>query len=160
MILTADGFQFDFQDALDGFIFDEADKSKPRYHGLSHGMKAVDLIVEFASAFVFIKMKHFDDAERYGEDDAFHWLRRSLKHKYRDSFVYRWAEKPRTKDLHYLCLLNLDTPLLDRLARSLRREIPCGADTPLWHRAILNSCFVLNQKLWEKQFPKWPVKRV
>ena len=46
MKIEADGFAFDFTDALDGFVFDEKDKTQPHYHGLSHAMKAVDIIVE------------------------------------------------------------------------------------------------------------------
>ena len=45
MRIIADGFAFDFTDALDVFIFDEKDKTRPTYHGLP--MKAVDLIAEF-----------------------------------------------------------------------------------------------------------------
>ena len=159
MILAADGFEFEFPDAIQGFKFDETDKSHPRYHGLTV-LKAVDLIVEVADAYLFIEMKHFQDADRYREGDSFNWLKRTLKYKYRDSFVYRWAEKPRTKKIFYLCLLNIDTPLLMRLAKDLRREIPCGMDAALWRREILNNCFVLNVKRWNENFPKWPVKRI
>jgi len=46
MSIEVDGFEFDFTDAIDVFVFDEKDKTNPMYHGLSHAMKAVDLIVE------------------------------------------------------------------------------------------------------------------
>lgn len=46
MKIEADGFCFDFTDAIDAFIFDEKDKQKPHYHGLSQAMKGVDIIVE------------------------------------------------------------------------------------------------------------------
>ena len=46
MRIEADGFEFDFPDALDAFCFDEKDKTKPHFHGLSHAMKAVDLVIE------------------------------------------------------------------------------------------------------------------
>ena len=41
MKIDADGFSFDFTDAINAFVFDEKDKSKPTYHGLP--MKAVEL---------------------------------------------------------------------------------------------------------------------
>lgn len=43
MRMTVDGFDFDFMDAIDAFVFDEKDKNLPTYHGLSHAMKAVDI---------------------------------------------------------------------------------------------------------------------
>jgi hypothetical protein len=46
MKIEADGFSFDFTDAIDAFIFDEKDKKKNHDHSLSQAMKAVDLIVE------------------------------------------------------------------------------------------------------------------
>ena len=46
MKIACDGFEFDFTDAVNVFVFDEKDKAKATYHGLSHAMKAVDLIVE------------------------------------------------------------------------------------------------------------------
>ena len=51
---VVDGFELDFQDAVDVFVFDEKDKSLPTYHGLSHAMKAVDLIVELETAYLFV----------------------------------------------------------------------------------------------------------
>lgn len=38
MKIEADGSEFDFQDALDAFVFDEKDRSSPGYHGLSHAL--------------------------------------------------------------------------------------------------------------------------
>ena len=55
MRIAVDGFELDFTDAIDVFVFDEADSTKPRYHGLSHAMKAVDLIVELETAYLFVK---------------------------------------------------------------------------------------------------------
>ena len=46
MKVKADGFEFEFPEALYAYVFDEKDKHAPRYHGLSHAMKAVDLVVE------------------------------------------------------------------------------------------------------------------
>ena len=44
MKIEADGFSFDFTNAVD--VFDEKDKNQSHYYGLSHAMKAVDIIIE------------------------------------------------------------------------------------------------------------------
>ncbi|UUX91137.1 hypothetical protein [Methanoplanus endosymbiosus] len=46
MILQEGNLQFDFNGVIDAFKFDEKDRSKGTFHGLSHCMKAVDFIVE------------------------------------------------------------------------------------------------------------------
>lgn len=63
MRVYADGFSFDFTDALDAFVFDEKDKTKPTYHG--QPMKAVDIVAEFEDAYVFVEMKDFDNPAAY-----------------------------------------------------------------------------------------------
>ncbi|MGB5157331.1 hypothetical protein [Desulfobacterium sp. N47] len=59
MKVNTDGFEFDFTDAIDAFVFDEKDNSKQTYHGLSHAMKAVDLIVELENEYLFVEVKDF-----------------------------------------------------------------------------------------------------
>jgi hypothetical protein len=54
MKVQSDGFEFDFTDAVDAFVFDQKDKTHPHYHGLSHAMKAVDLVVELDKATSFL----------------------------------------------------------------------------------------------------------
>ena len=115
MKISVDGFAFDFTDAQDLFVFDEQDRNKPRFHGLSHAMKAVDLIVELPRDFLFVEVKYLFDPLQYKQGECFQHLTDVLKHKYRDTFLYRWSEKCRTKTLRYMCLLNLDTPLLNYL---------------------------------------------
>jgi len=57
MKIQCDGFEFDFTDALDVFVFDEQNQASPHYHGLSHAMLAVDLIVEFPDYYLFVEVK-------------------------------------------------------------------------------------------------------
>ena len=57
MKVRADGFEFEFPGALDAFVFDEKDKSQPSFHGLSHAMRAVDLVVELPNDTLFIEVK-------------------------------------------------------------------------------------------------------
>ena len=53
-IVEADGFEFRFEDALDAFVFDETDSTKPTFHGAP--MKGVDIVAEFAEAYVYVEL--------------------------------------------------------------------------------------------------------
>ncbi len=167
MKITADGFEFDFTDAIDVFVFDEKDKTKPHFHGLP--MKAIDIIAELEEAYLFVEMKNFDNPAMYNESNAttdeeiqqskdnFKWLKNYLKYKYRDSFLFRYAEQKIDKPIHYLCLLTLDNALNIRLQKELRRELPVGKTSNRWQLEIVKSCQVLNIAKWNTTFPKWPV---
>ena len=111
MRMTVDGFDFDFMDAIDAFVFDEKDKNLPTYHGLSHAMKAVDIIVELENDYLFIEVKDFYSPDDYEKGDCFNHLRNVLKYKYRDTFLYRWAERKIDKPVRYICLLALENAL-------------------------------------------------
>lgn len=159
MIIPCDGFEFDFTDAVDGFVFDQQDSSHTKFHGLSHAMKAVDMVVELEECYLFIEVKDFrsDDALKTG--DGFNKLKSVLKYKFRDSFIYRWAEKIPEKPIHYLCLLSLDNALTTKLAKDLKHELPCGCPISRWSRDLAASCVVLNFDAWNRNFSKWPVCR-
>lgn len=170
MKIEADGFAFDFTDALDVFVFDEKDKTKPTFHGLP--MKAVDIIAEFQDAYIFVEMKNFDNPNMYNETkattdeeiaqsrDHFKWLKNYLKYKYRDSYLFRHVEQKVNKPIHYLCLLTLDNALNMRLQKELKRELPVGKASKRWQSEIVNSCQILNMARWNKVFPKWTVSFV
>jgi hypothetical protein len=171
MRIEADGFAFDFTDAIDAFRFDEQDKAKFHFHGLSHTMKAVDLVVELPTAYLFIEMKDFHAADDYGFKRAvdtvqrtehqprFTRLRDVLRDKFRDTWLYRWAEGKIDKPIHYLCLLTLDNALLSLMGKELQRQLPAGAAGPRWGRVLAQSCTVLNLERWNANFPRWPVTR-
>lgn len=170
MKIDADGFSFDFTDAINAFIFDEKDKSKPTFHG--QPMKAVDIVAEFPDAYVFVEMKDFHDPESYnvslasGDEDTkiknanFKWLKNYLKYKYRDSYLFRHAEGKADKPIHYICLLTFDNSLNGRLQKSLKQELPVGKASRRWLQGIAESCQVLNVNTWNRNFPKWPVTRL
>jgi hypothetical protein len=158
--IICDGFEFDFTDALDVFIFDETDRNKSHYHGLSHAMKAVDIIVELTDYYLFIEVKAFHEPEQYQNSTPFNHLREILKYKYRDTWLYRWGENKIDKPIKYLCLLELETPLLSRMNKELRRQIPVGKAEIRWNQEICNSCSVFNFELWNQRFRLWPVTRL
>lgn len=161
MRIEVDGFEFDFTDAIDVFVFDEADKTKPMYHGLSHAMKAVDLIVELEDAYLFVEVKDFHSPKNYRDSNHFNHLRESLKGKYRDSWLYRWAENKVDKPIRYLCLLTLENALVSRMNKEMRKQLPPGIPvSSRWQRAIADACVVLNLKRWNSNFSAWPVSRI
>ena len=160
MIVECDGFEFDFTDALDVFIFDEKDKQKTNYHGLSHAMKAVDIVVELQDYYLFIEVKDFYEPESYTDPKFFSHLCEALKYKYRDSWIYRWCEHKTDKPIKYLCLLELENALLGRVSKELRKQIPVGKASPRWIEEICNDCNVLNFEIWNQRFTAWKVKRI
>jgi hypothetical protein len=170
MRVDTDGFSFDFTDAIDAFVFDETDRTKPTYHGLP--MKAVDIVAEFNDAYVFIELKDPHEPEMYNvafaEDEqdlkkkrqTFKWLKNYLKYKYRDSYLFRHAEHKVDKPIHYICLLTFENGLNVTLQKALKRELPVGKASKRWKQEIVASCQVVNVKKWNDNFPKWPVNYI
>lgn len=169
-VIQADGFEFDFTDALEVFVFDESDKSKPMYHGAP--MKGVDIVAEFNDAYVYIELKDYENSSIYDElgavdeDDlrarrgGFKWLKGYLKYKFRDSFLYRHAENKVDKPIHYICLITFENALNSRMQKELKREIPVGNSPRRWVQSLATSCQVVNVRKWNDNFPKWPVTRI
>ena len=165
-----DGFSFEFTDALDTFEFDEKDRANPHFHG--QPMKAVDIVVELAEAYLFVEMKDFDDPKIYNtrdvmdeqdlksKRDKFKWLKNYLKYKYRDSYLFRHAENKVDKPIHYICLLTFENPLNEIMQKTLRRELPVGKASRRWQRELVKSCYVVNVEKWNQNFPKWRVTQV
>lgn len=175
MKIAADGFEFDFNDTnvVDVFVFDEKDITKPTFHGAP--MKAVDIIVELADAYIFVEMKNLDNPEKYNiktiseEDseeelrekrDSFKWLKNYLKYKYRDSYLFRCAEHKVDKPIHYICLLTFNNALNSYMQKELKRELPVGKASRRWQSKIVESCQVVNVVKWNSNFPKWKVTQV
>ncbi len=59
MKIVADGFEFQFTDALDAFVFDEKDAGKRTFHGAP--MKAVDIVAEFKTEYVYVEVKEYPE---------------------------------------------------------------------------------------------------
>lgn len=171
MRVESDGYQIDFTDAIDAFKFDETDKNKPTYHGVT-ALKAVDVIAEFDNEYVFVEIKDYDKPEDFdkskgiSENDIesrhknFKWLKNYLKYKYRDSLLYKYAENKVDKPIHYLCLLNFDNAMNCKMAKSLKSELPEGKKSHRWVNEISKSCNALNLEKWNKLFPKWPAQKI
>lgn len=165
--IEADGFKFEFSDAIEAYVFDEKDPAKPKYHGAP--MKGVDIVAEFIDAYVYIEIKDYDDPsifdiptatseeEKKEKQGHFRWLKNYLKYKYRDSYLYRYAEHKVEKPIHYICLITFDNALNNRLQKALKPELPIGKAGRRWMQNIAQSCQVVNIDRWNHNFPKWKV---
>lgn len=168
--VKCDGYKFDFPEAIDAFKFDETDKSKPHYHGVP--MKGVDIIAEFPDTYVFVELKEYYDQtifdvstattqeETEAKQAAYRWLKGYLKYKYRDSYLYRYAEDKVEKPIHYVCLLTFDNALVLKIKKDLKNELPLGRASHRWVRVLASSCQVVNFSLWANHFPKWTVTKI
>ena len=168
MITLEEGnLRFEFSNASNGYTFDESDSSQPNYHGLSHCMKAVDFWVEFEDKYVFVEIKDppvptgAARSTRYDATPDYDELLKNLVGKFRDSFLYHWAEKKKQKPISYLCLINLDSALTLKLLNDLRRELPeSGPKNGRWKRALVKGCAVSNMTDWNAAFPEWWITRI
>ncbi len=167
MKIDTDGFNFDFPDAIDAFVFDEKDHTKQRFHGVP--MKAVDLIVELETHYLFIEIKDFHDKLMYSiknlpeiEElrkerlDSFRWLKRYLKYKFHDTLLFRFAENKVNKPIHYICVLTFDNALNSIMKKQLFQDLPTKKHK-LWIAPLLKSCQVVNVTQWNANFPHWPL---
>ncbi len=170
MNITVDGYSFDFTDAIDAFVFDERDSSKPTFHGVP--MKAVDLVVELQNAYLFVEIKDMYDTDLYDERQAinqadiqrtkahFKWMKNYLKYKFRDSYLYRHAEDKVDKPIHYICLLSFDNALNTKFKKDLKIELPVEKASVRWKKELAKSCQVLNLVTWNRNYPAWPVAKI
>jgi hypothetical protein len=174
MKVQADGFEFGFPGAVEAFVFDQKDKLHPQFHGLSHSMRAVDLVVEFPNETLFIEVKDFHEPDDYNfraavtsderglRRERVNHLRNILVHKFRDTWLYRWSERAvgtPDKPVHYLCVLTLDNGLLGVVNKELRKVLPVGLVGPRWQRGHAQACVVLNPQRWQSAFPAWSLIR-
>ncbi|PCJ88239.1 MAG: hypothetical protein COA54_02945 [Thiotrichaceae bacterium] len=160
MILIEADLEFDFTDALDAIKFDDSG------HALSHCMKAVDFVVELADAYLFIEVKdpshphaHVQAVEQFEAIATNGNLCKDIVKKFRDSFVYRWAVNKPEKPIHFLSLITLEEALLNSIQDNLHKNLPLIGPS-CWSRPIAASCHVLTIAAWNRNYPKWTVKRL
>lgn len=140
-------------------------------HGLSCCMKAVDFIVELDNLTYFIEFKDPDnpnaqlkDRTKFIKNFTSGELDNDLKLKYRDSWLYEYAEGRADKPIYYLVLLGAstlsDTDLLartDQLKSKLPMNGPAGRE---WQRPFVKGCAVMNLASWNKRFTHMPASRI
>lgn len=140
-------------------------------HGLSHCMKAVDFIVELADRTFFVEFKDPENPNAKPKDSAA-FLQKfmsgaidtDLKTKYRDSWLYEYAEGRAKKPIYYLVLIGAstlsDAELITR-TDSLKRQIPMtGPANHPWKKPFVAGCAVMNLAAWNKVMPHIPASRI
>ena len=140
-------------------------------HGLSHCMKAVDFIIELQDSVLFVEFKDPENPQAHTKDRAA-FIRKflsgqldtDLKTKYRDSWLYEWAQGRAQKPITYLVLLGASTLSdADLLARTeaLKRQLPItGPGDRPWQQPFVAGCAVMNLAAWNRALPKLPVSRI
>ncbi len=161
MILSEGDLEFNFTDGTNVFKFDEVNNASPNYHGLTHCMKSVDFIIECQDDWLFVEIKDFEHPSRsFAGTPDIDDLVAKLVQKYRDTFLYRWAEKKLDKPIRYICLVALSSPSV-YLTDKLKRQLPVPKkQSERWSQSIVLSVSVMNIEEWNRHFSEWPVIRV
>lgn len=161
MILEAENFKFDFPNAISLFKFDEKENLSPYYHGVST-LKAVDVIAEFEDCQIWIEVKEYsleecakaiEERPQRGKEEIHirSWLINNLTFKFRDTFLYRYAEKEVSKPIVYVCLMNFSDSLLSGFRKELNKRIPVGnVNNSRWKRSLLSTLLVLDADKWNR----------
>lgn len=166
IVLAEDDLQMTLPATVLGRKFDDE-----AMHGLSHCMKAVDFMIELQDRVLFVEFKDPENPNAQTKDRAA-FLRKfmsgqidaDLKTKYRDSWLYEWAQGRIEKPITYLVLLGASTlSAADLLVRTeaLKRQLPVnGPDDQPWKQPFVAECAVMNLATWNKVFPQFPVSRI
>jgi len=164
-ILKEGGLELELPPGVIGIKFDDTS------HGLSHCMKAVDFIIEEPDKTLFIEFKDPDDPRanpasrtkfiselKIGKKDD------ALIQKYRDSFIYRWAEDKVQKPVLYLILIatsQLDEAMLLARCEELKRRLPAkGPPSGRWKKQLVHDCMICNIDTWNKHLSRYPIRRI
>ena len=134
-------------------------------------MKAVDFIVEFDDKFFYIEIKDPEDAtanpvnrDEFLKEMKSCKLDNKLKTKYRDSWLYEYAQGRAQKPVYYLVLIGAssltEAELLTR-TDALKRQLPLtGPSGNSWKSPFISGCLVMNLKTWNKRFANMPAERI
>ena len=144
--------------------FDEEARS------LSHCMKAVYFIVEFSDFVLFVEVKDPEhsrakpsDRRRFVQQIRESSFVLDVTRKYRDSFLYRWAEARVDKPIRYVLLLEVQafgSAELLTLTNELKRMLPLVGLPSSWKRPIADNAAVLNMAEWNRLRRYGKVRRV
>jgi hypothetical protein len=163
VIVEEGRWRFNFSGATLAFKFDEKYKESKFFHGLSHCMKAVDFIVEMEDFYLFVEVKDFSKSDELPTDAKRNTLVNDLVGKFRDSFLYRWAEKKDDKPVKFLCFVEIkDNAIISQIMDELHRKLPFRVPSAVqsrWNRPIAETCVVANYEKWNKNFPQWQVSK-
>ena len=160
-IFVEGDIQFTFTEALSVRKFDAVGTSG---HGMSHCMKAVDFVVEFAEHYLFVEVKDplFSDKpteqiEEFVEEFMSNSIDTDFRYKYRDSYLYEWASNRADKAIDYYVLFaveTLDKSLLSTRSIELEYQLPVRIPSRVeWPRRFVRGCGVFNIASWNEHLP-------
>jgi hypothetical protein len=140
-------------------------------HGLSHCMKAVDFIVEMPDRIYYIEIKDPDQTanverrQQFSDELSSGKIDEELKTKFRDTWIYEWAERRVTrKPVYYLILIafeKLTAAELSTRRSGVERKLPVlGPSKKNWQRPFVRGCAVLNVAAWNRTFANMPIRRI
>ena len=163
---TEGNLKISFPSSMKAEKFDD-----PKSHCLTHCMKAVDFIAEKADSTLFIELKDPDHPQAKEEnknifikDFLSGALNEELKYKYRDTFLYRWAQRRSRKPIFYCVIIALGTlneAQLYSRTKDLQQKLPLNElSSGRWKRPIVSSCMVFNIQTWNKYQPDIPLSRI
>ena len=159
-VFTEGKIRIEFPDELIVRKFD----ARGKHQLLDRGMKAVDCVVDLPDRLLFIEIKEPQDEKALENQSG-----RDLSRKFRDSFIYEWAEGragKRERPIVYIVLVGLDevTPgALTRRTDQLRWWLPeSGPSGKPWKRPLVAACMVMDLVNWNRHelTKKFPVARV
>lgn len=157
-MIQAEGYQLDFPNATKLFLFDQNDNMSPYYHGVN-AFKKIDVMVEFPDRHLWIEIKTYNEQtvkgilENKKQRVTKEWLRDDLVGKFKDTFLYRYAEKQVEKPVIYICLMDFgenSKSIYDYLNKELRIALPQKDNLPRWKRDYINGMIVLNPSKWNR----------
>ena len=161
---------FDFTAAIRSEKFDDEN------HRMSHCMKSVDFIVEWADDFWFVEVKDPLDSkipethkkgrlkEFIGKMKSQILFSNELGPKAKDSFLYlhlgdRLPEKP-IKYIVLIALGAIDPGLLISSMDRLRRSCCIlGPDNSAWPNKYIENTLIFNEETWNDKLVQCPVSR-
>lgn len=165
-VLAEDDLQITLPAGVAGRKFDDETS-----HGLSHCMKAVDFIVELDDRTYFVEFKDPENPNAKANDSAA-FLKKfmsgaidsDLKTKYRDSWLYEYAEGRAKKPIYYVVLIGAsmlsDADLLTR-TEALKSMLPAeGPHDRPWKKPLVAGCAVMNLAAWNRTLKHMPATRV
>ena len=152
------GFRFEFEDVIDAFIFDLEVRDLNEYPDAQ--LSAVDVLVELKNRYFYIVTRDFADSSVLNEYvsemnivDTKNQLTNVIKHKFRDTFLYRFAEQKIDKPIFCLVLSTLPKRANLWLQKNLHEHLPVSIPMRLqannrWKRPLVRTCLVLDVELW------------
>ncbi len=140
-------------------------------HGLSHCMKAVDFIVEMPDLIYYIEIKDPDRTaneqrrKQFSDELSSGKIDEELKTKFRDTWIYEWAERRITrKPVYYLVLIAFEKLTASELSArksGVDRKLPVlGPSKQNWQRPFVRGCAVFNIAAWNRKFANMQVRRI